>query len=457
MIRRAWLAGALLGAALTPACQDRFFAPGATRAGLALSYARASVAGGASSAYDKLDAVHVQLLASDATLLDTTVAFVPGATDTHVPLAVDLKGASSLPVDVAVELMSKGADIFDGSASAMLAQGKSTPVTVTLTPVPAGLTLSPLPTLTALGDTVQASGTVLFATGDSVAGLAPSWRSLSPNVVSATSTGTVVALGEGTGQLQASYGGMTQTANVTVAATVTRIVLSPQNPTARVGDPPLGFSATALDRRGHVLVRTPTFTSSDTTVATVDKTGFARILGAGSTTISAAVASTTASTTLAVLAGTQVAPVLSGLSLASFILNDTACSRVNNGVAGTLFTYQFNYADRNGDVPAGGSPLTVSYTFSSGGSGSFVDSAWVRTGTGFGGSIAERVCTVFGSSQSITLSFVLADAAGLASNAISIVTQRPAGANSMPAPVGPLAPASAAVRPLTGGAAGPPH
>ena len=283
-------------------CADGFFAPGAptaARAQLAIATTLASM-GGSAEAFDRADGVRVRVgLPNASLLLDTTLAFRSGGAETRlrVPIALD---SATLTVRIDIELRAGAQPLFSGGSSALLKQGETTPVTIELTAIPTALVLAPVATLTAIGDSAWARGAVVFATGDTIRALHPTWTSMNPYVVTAGPDSLLVARGEGQAQIRATYGILTQTATVTVTAIVASVYVTPRDPTTAVGPFPVQFSAAVRDRRGNALTRTVTWASRDTTIARIDASGRASPGTVGRTWIVASLGSARDSTTLTV-------------------------------------------------------------------------------------------------------------------------------------------------------------
>jgi uncharacterized protein YfaP (DUF2135 family) len=213
-------AAGLMAAALLPAsCVDRLVDPPAPPAArVSVSYAvagAAAAAGGAAQAYDRADALHVQILASDAVLVDSAVAFTP-APEVHASFQV------SPPADgrvvVAVQLLLGGQPLFGGQQAVTLTSGQTTPVQVPLAPVAARIAApDTLPFITSRESTVQLQATALFATGDTIRGATIAWSSLDPGIASVSGTGLVTPVSSGSARIVASYGGASATIIVPVS------------------------------------------------------------------------------------------------------------------------------------------------------------------------------------------------------------------------------------------------
>lgn len=257
---------------------------------------------GLTQAYDATDSVRIQLqrLPEEAIVLDRFFDFDPAAASTDVSVRVSLDEESE-DFFFSMWLYAGSDAVFRGADPVTLEAGRTTSVNVLLEPVPDRLGLPiDLPPITALGDTLQLEGAVLFATGDTIPDALPTWSSLDPEVATATSDGEVVARSEGEARIVASYGGITDTVTVVVDPAVARVIVSPGFASVLVGEDQQ-FEATLEDANGNVLTgRAITWSSSDPSVATVDGTGLATGESTGSTSIRAEAEGVTGGATLRV-------------------------------------------------------------------------------------------------------------------------------------------------------------
>jgi hypothetical protein len=103
---------------------------------------------------------------------------------------------------------------------------------------------------------------------------------------------------------------------------------------------------------------------------------------------------------------------------------------------GSLFRFDMDYSDADGDVNQSTAVLTVAYQFIGGSSGQFQqppEPGMTVSGNGFSGTITSYVCNVFGSSTGVTEMFTLQDSQGNPSNMLPITVPKPANANAPPA------------------------
>ena len=139
-----------------------------------------------------------------------------------------------------------------------------------------------------VGQTAQATATLLNASGLPFTGPTVAWQSSNPAIATVNATGLVTAVARGTATISAIADGKTGSAPLTVAAkTAAAIVISPNAVTTTVGQS-AQLTATVKDASGGTLTgRTITWATANTAVATVSSSGLVNAVGAGSTTISA--------------------------------------------------------------------------------------------------------------------------------------------------------------------------
>jgi len=183
----------------------------------------------------------------------------------------------------------------------------STVATVVVTPATA--------TLSTLGATQQFRGEARDQHGAVVPGVAFTWSSSHTAVATVDgTTGLATATGHGSTTITAITGSVSGSATLTVdlASTVATVVVTPSAATLRALGAMQQFSAEARDQHGVVVPGVAfTWTSSHTTVATVDgTTGLATATGHGSTTITATTGSVSGSATLTVDLASTVATMV---------------------------------------------------------------------------------------------------------------------------------------------------
>ena len=143
-------------------------------------------------------------------------------------------------------------------------------------------------TLTALGDTLRLSAEVLDGNEQAITGTAVTWVSDDTEVATVNHTGLVRAVGNGTATIKAMAGSATTSAQIVVEQAIATLRVSPSSLTLWVGDTER-VVATASDMRGNEVYDVAfEWSSSDTTVATVDDSGLVLTNAVGAVTITAA-------------------------------------------------------------------------------------------------------------------------------------------------------------------------
>jgi len=146
------------------------------------------------------------------------------------------------------------------------------------------------------------------------------WSSSTPAVATINSSGLASAVTSGSTTITASLNGVQGTANLKVAAavlTVKSIAVSPANPSIFTGATQQ-FTATATynDGSSGSVTSTATWTSGTPAVATINSSGVATAVTAGSTTITASLSGISGTATLTVTTSTSVVVSPSSVALA---------------------------------------------------------------------------------------------------------------------------------------------
>ncbi len=286
-----WLLAAVAaaGAWTLTSCADRLFVAPAQGIPVAMALSltpSAAVLGADASACARADQAHVRIVQSGS-VLDTTLT-VSDACNRPISLQVRLN-AETATLQVSVALLANGNTLFQGSSTLRVQTGKQTDAEVPVVPVPAGL-IAPdsLRTFTKLGDSLKLGGAVVFATGDTVEGLQPTWSHDGKGIV-VVANGFARAQGEGSAVLTASYQGMSHSTAVGVKAVVASVAITgvTDSVSMYLGDTRT-FAAVARDSNRNVLRRTIAWTSGNVRVATIDTGGVVRAVGAGTALIVAA-------------------------------------------------------------------------------------------------------------------------------------------------------------------------
>lgn len=138
------------------------------------------------------------------------------------------------------------------------------------------------------GGTASASVELRSNTGAALTGRAINWTSSSTAVAAVDQGGNVLAVAPGTATINATSEGVTGSATLTVApAPVATVTVTIAQPTVTVGTA-TSASATLRDERGNALTgRAVTYSSSATSVATIDASGTIATIAPGSAIITA--------------------------------------------------------------------------------------------------------------------------------------------------------------------------
>lgn len=296
--RRRWipLSFLVLPALLLAGCSDLLH-EGAGPAPVPLSVATAfapagpGLQAGLAEAFDRTNRVRVRVEseATGALLTEETLTVTPDAEGIRLRLNIDLGEEDRLRVLVSVVLLENDVVLFRGSFVTELVRGRPADGTVPLDPVPAQLVAGGPDRLTSLGETAQLSATLLMATGDPIPGATVTWTSLDQGVLEVSSSGVATAISEGTARVVARSQELSDTLTIQVAAVVTQVVVSPASASLQPGEQRL-FVAQPRDARGNTLERSVDWSSSPTSVATVDGNGLVTAVAVGTAEIRAAVA-----------------------------------------------------------------------------------------------------------------------------------------------------------------------
>ncbi|MGQ0650070.1 MAG: Ig-like domain-containing protein [Gemmatimonadaceae bacterium] len=194
-------------------------------------------------------------------------------------------------------------------------EGRSATAAVTVTrPQVASVNVTPASLVLGVGASAQLTAVALGAAGDTLPGRAFTFTSANTAIASVSTAGLVTGVTVGTTTVTVSSEGQSKAVGVTVqapsSAAVARVVLAPTSLLLQAGTTSQ-LVASALDSAGVVLAgKVFTFTSSNTSVATVSVTGLVAGVAAGSATITAATEGKQASASITVNpAGTGPGPI----------------------------------------------------------------------------------------------------------------------------------------------------
>lgn len=164
----------------------------------------------------------------------------------------------------------------------------------------ASVTIAPTTAqLTSIGETAQLAATVRTQ-GGATANATVTWQSSAPQVATVDANGLVRAVANGSAQITATAGTVSESASVTVQQIATRVNLTPGRDSIFAGAT-LQLTAAATDR-SNAAISAPraTWSSSDTTIAVVTTTGLVTGRKRGQARITARVDTATASSDIVV-------------------------------------------------------------------------------------------------------------------------------------------------------------
>ena len=180
----------------------------------------------------------------------------------------------------------------------------SATLSVTLVPV-ASVVISPTAPNVTVGQTVQLTATSMSATGQPLAGRLTTWSTSAGTVATVSSSGLVTGVAAGSAVITATSEGKTAAATVTVQPPIASITVSPTISNLNVAWTAT-LTATARSANGVPIPGVQfTWSSSNTSIATVSPAGVVTGVAPGNVTISASAGGKTGTAAITV----QLAPV----------------------------------------------------------------------------------------------------------------------------------------------------
>jgi uncharacterized protein YjdB len=167
--------------------------------------------------------------------------------------------------------------------------GKTGTAEVTVTPVPvASVTVSPSQPTIVVGRTISLTAQAFSASGQPLAGRTVTWSSSAPSIATVTSSGLVTGIRVGTAVIFASIDGVLGHTSVNVVPVpVATVTVSPSTSSVVIGST-TQLSAALTDASGNTLSgRVISWSSSQTTIATVSPTGVVTGVSGGTAAITA--------------------------------------------------------------------------------------------------------------------------------------------------------------------------
>jgi alpha-tubulin suppressor-like RCC1 family protein len=226
-------------------------------------------------------------------------------------------------------------------------------------PAIAGVSISPSQPALAIAQNTQLLAVPVDANGTPLIGCTPiNWASSNSAAATIDDNGIVTGVASGSSTISAkSVNGNVASATVTVSSPLTTLTMSRDTATIHLGEQ-LALSATAKDGAGAVMSIPITFTSSDSSVATVSSTGQVTAVNVGAATITASAQGKSAT------ANIQISPLAEN-SLATG--DDFSCMLTVTGAAycwGSDSTFQLgDGTTTNRNTPVAASlPATLRFT-----------------------------------------------------------------------------------------------
>jgi uncharacterized protein YjdB len=259
----------------------------ATLSGLSVNPSAISIAAAATVS------LHAMGTYSDGSTKDLTSSVTWSSADPKIA-SVSAAGVAT-GVATGVVTVAAHSGTLGASATITVKGASATLTSIAVTPATPSIPINTTLQLTATGTYSDGSSSDLTAF--------VSWSSSTIATATVSVGGLVDGVAGGSSTITATLGTVSNSTSVTVTApTITSISVTPDDLTLPIGISQQ-FTASAIYSDGSIqdLVSGVTWSSSTTAVATVDNTGLATILTAGTTTITATVGTFTDSTTITVV------------------------------------------------------------------------------------------------------------------------------------------------------------
>jgi uncharacterized protein YjdB len=275
--------------------------------------------------------------------------------------------------------------IAAGSATiTATSEGQSGTAAITVTNVPvASVTVTPASASIQQGQTIQLTATPKDANGNALTGRVVTWSSSNTAVASVNAGGFVTSGAAGSATITAASEGKSGTSAITVTSVpVASVTVSPAPGSVQAGQT-LQLTATPKDVNGNPLTgRTISWSSSNTSVATVSASGLVTGVVAGSATI------------------TATSEGQSGTSAITVTPPSSTCPTSSTAFQNSAFTSQNGSFTATFDATPNGTGLDVATGLSQGAAAAYTDLAViVRFNTG--GTIDARNGGAYAATNSI--------------------------------------------------------
>ncbi len=230
-----------------------------------------------------------------------------------------------------------------GTGSATItatAEGKTGTATITVSQAPvAAVAVTPTPLSMSVGQTTQLAATLTDSAGNVLNGRTVTWASSNSSVATVSAQGVVTAVVEGTATITATSEGRSGSAAVTVSnVAVGSVAVTPQNPSMVAGSN-AQLTVTVRDVNGLIVTgRVVTWSSSNTTVATVSATGVVNGIIPGTATITATSEGKSGSTVVTVVPVPVASVVLSPTTASIRVTATTTFTPTVKDANGTVVT-----------------------------------------------------------------------------------------------------------------------
>ena len=314
---------------------------------------------------------------SDGSSKDMTSSVQWSSSDSTFATVNSAGAASGVAVGVVTVTAQSGS--INGTAILTVTNAAANLTSITLSPLASSMPVNTTQQFTATGSYSDGSSRDLTAL--------VSWSSSAPSNATIDATGLVTSVAAGSTTITATLGSVTQSTTLTVTnPTITSISITPDGLTLGIGiNQQYTVTATYSDLSTQDLVSGVTWSSLSTSVATVNNSGLATTVAAGSTTLTATLGSLTDTTTLTVvpanLISIEVTPATASIAVSTASI-----------AAGT--TQQFTAI---GSFDDGSTQVLTSVAWSSSASTvATINSAGLATGVGVG------TATISATSGSVT-------------------------------------------------------